>query len=450
MTTINCNFKDATGTAVDGYIIVGVDSWLMKDDQPGTVTTLPGKIPFVAGVCTLNLEPSDVEQVTYWFEVYHYKSTTTSDPETGEPVITIVDEQLLPRFYAQVPYSATAISFNLLTKQSGINRDNIDTAISAITRRLYNEDTFWYRLQQNLFVPKGDYSSTAWYSRGDLVTWEYGSYLYYYPDRTQGIVPSTTTHWQQIGFRGATGAGTTGNDSPFGVGWNGQTDAPSRNAVYDAMIQYALASTVSGLAPLASPTFTGTPTSPTPTQSDNTTKIATTQFVQTWVTQLSKALVPVGTILNYAGTSSPTGWVLCDGRVLDRTAFAALFAILGTTYNTGGETGSQFRVPDLRGRTPIAPDNMGGTAANRVVSATNVALVGGLSAVTLSTANLPSHAHALPGSASFIATGAGFTMNTTGGIGVAYQSNTSTAGSDVAHENMPPYITLNYIIYTGV
>lgn len=456
-TTINCSFKDAVGNPLDGYILVGVDSWLMKDDNASSFTTLIGKVTFTAGACTLNLEPSELQQVTYSFEVYHYKSVTTSDPETGEPIVTIVDEPLLPKFYARVPISLTPISFNQLAKQSGINRDNIDTALSAITRRLYNEDTFWSRLQEEVFVPRGVYSATAWYSRGDIVTWEYGSYLYYYSDRAQGVIPSTATHWQQIGFRGATGAGTTGNDSPFGVGWDGQTDAPSRNAVYDALQQYALASTVNGLAPLASPALTGNPTAPTQTSSDNSAKIATTAFVQTLIATVTKAIVPVGLIAPYVGTSAPTGWVLCDGRQLSQTTYSALYAIIGTSHNTGGETTGFFRVPDMRGRVVAALDNMGGTAASRLTAITSIlGANGGTESVTLTSAQIPAHTHAintLPGG-----NAAGAASGQLSSVGNASTSQYVVTGTNTAantggggsHSNIQPTIFENYIIYSGL
>lgn len=458
MTQIDCLFKDAIGANVDGYVLVGVDSWLMKDDEAASVTKLTAKVPLLAGACTLNLAPSDVEQVTYWFEVWHYKETTTSDPETGDPIITIVDEALLPRFYARVPNSNTPISFNQLAKQSGINRDNIDTAISAIVRRLYNSDDFWGTLQQTIFVPRGSYSATAWYSRGDIVTYEYGSYLYTFVDRTQGVLPSTATHWQQIGFRGETGAGTTGNDSPFGVGWAGQTDAPSRNAVYDALQQYALSSTVSGFASVDSPTFTGTPSRATaPISSDNSSQIPTTAWVQTLVATVSKAIVPVGSIIPYAGTSAPTGWVFCDGRSVSRTTFAELFAILGTTYNTGGEAGTDFRLPDLRGRFVAAADAMGiNGAANRLTSASGLssgalAVSGGSQTVTLDTTQIPSHNH--PPASGYTAfygaiTGGGGTIPA--GSGFAQATATGNTGGGLPHPNIPPVLILNYIIYTGI
>lgn len=72
---------------------------------------------------------------------------------------------------------------------------------------------------------------------------------------------------------------------------------------------------------------------------------------------------PVGTMLDYAGTTAPTGYLMCDGQSLSTTGtYAALFAVLGYAY---GGSGASFNIPDFRGRFARYLDNMGGTAANR-------------------------------------------------------------------------------------
>ena len=64
------------------------------------------------------------------------------------------------------------------------------------------------------------------------------------------------------------------------------------------------------------------------------------------------ASIPTGSMSAFAGAVSaiPTGWLACDGSEYDETVETALFAVIGTAYNTGGETGGFFRVPDSRGR----------------------------------------------------------------------------------------------------
>lgn len=116
-------------------------------------------------------------------------------------------------------------------------------------------------------------------------------------------------------------------------------------------------------------------------------------WADTSVAGTMNSIVPSGALMPFAGTTSPTGWLLCYGQVLTRTTYPDLFAVIGTTYNTGGEAGTEFRLPDLRGRTVAGEDDMGGTSANRLTSA-----VSGITATTLGatggTQNPPAHSHA--------------------------------------------------------
>jgi microcystin-dependent protein len=66
----------------------------------------------------------------------------------------------------------------------------------------------------------------------------------------------------------------------------------------------------------------------------------------------SPAAVPTGAVLPYAGTSAPTGYLLCQGQAVDRVVYAALFSVLGTTYGAG-DGSTTFNVPDLQQRFPL-------------------------------------------------------------------------------------------------
>jgi len=76
---------------------------------------------------------------------------------------------------------------------------------------------------------------------------------------------------------------------------------------------------------------------------------------------------------------APAGALLCFGQVVSRTTYAGLFAVLGTTFNTGGEAGTDFRLPDLRGRVAAGKDDMGGSSAGRLntMASTTLGGVGG-------------------------------------------------------------------------
>lgn len=92
---------------------------------------------------------------------------------------------------------------------------------------------------------------------------------------------------------------------------------------------------------LASPEFTGEPKAPTPTAGDDSTKIATTAFVNTAISPV----MPTGVILPFGGTIAPTGFFLCDGSEISRTTYADLFGVIGTTYGSGDGT-TTFNLPN--------------------------------------------------------------------------------------------------------
>lgn len=72
----------------------------------------------------------------------------------------------------------------------------------------------------------------------------------------------------------------------------------------------------------------------------------------TGVVAVSEQGVPPGTIVAYGGAAAPADWLLCDGSAVDRTTYAALFAIIGETYGVG-DGSTTFNLPDLRGRFPL-------------------------------------------------------------------------------------------------
>ena len=169
----------------------------------------------------------------------------------------------------------------------------------------------------------------------------------------------------------------------------------------DANFATTTATAIGLKAPLASPALTGTPTAPTAAVGTNTTQIATTEFVQ--------VANPTGAVIAFAGSSAPTGWLLCFGQTVSRTTYATLFAVLSTTYNTGGEAGTDFRLPDLRGRTVAGIDNMGGTDAGRLDIANSSGVVVGSQYVTLTGAQsgVPAHSHANTVTNNAVTSGAG-------------------------------------------
>lgn len=140
----------------------------------------------------------------------------------------------------------------------------------------------------------------------------------------------------------------------------------------------------------------------------------------------------------------PKGWALCNGQLLPINQNQALFALLGTTYGGNGQT--NFALPNLRGRVPIHMGN-GHTLGEAA----------GSTSVTVNIQQLPAHTHLAKGSK---AVGNAFipTSNLLAKIeGVdAYQgannlvamspTSISNVGGSQPHNNMMPYLVLNFII----
>jgi microcystin-dependent protein len=161
----------------------------------------------------------------------------------------------------------------------------------------------------------------------------------------------------------------------------------------------------------------------------------------------NKGFVPIGTVLPFAGGSAPSNWIFCYGQSLARSGtYADLFAVIGTAF--GAADGSHFNVPDMRGNVPLGEDNMGGSSRNRVTDADADTLGGqdGSETHTLTTAEIPSHTHGYPNQTVGGSSPASFVTFGSANIGPVGENQWSATGGGGAHNNMPPYIALNYII----
>jgi microcystin-dependent protein len=171
--------------------------------------------------------------------------------------------------------------------------------------------------------------------------------------------------------------------------------------------------------------------------------------------------VPVGVVNPFAGATAPSGWLLCFGQAVSRTAYPVLFTTLSTTYGSG-DGSTTFNIPDMRGRAVAGKDDMGGTAASRltstVLTASNtLGATGGTQTHTMTSAEMPSHTHIQNAHAhsTNIAGGSGspasyYYASQWGALNTIVSStetatNQSTGGGG-AHLNTQPTIVLNYII----
>lgn len=86
--------------------------------------------------------------------------------------------------------------------------------------------------------------------------------------------------------------------------------------------------------------------------------------------------VEVGSIIMWPTDTAPPSYFLCAGQAVSRTTYARLFAVIGTTFGVG-DGSTTFNLPDFRGRFALGQDDMGGSAANRVAGADDIADAGG-------------------------------------------------------------------------
>jgi microcystin-dependent protein len=161
------------------------------------------------------------------------------------------------------------------------------------------------------------------------------------------------------------------------------------------------------------------------------------------------ALIPSGCIMQYAGSSAPSGWLVCDGSAVSRTTCANLFAVIGTTYGNGNGT-TTFNLPNFSGAVAL------GVGSNTEHGSTSHTLgqTGGEETHILSTSELAAHTHTIththsdintvPSSAALgSAVAAGSTPSTTGASSAA---NSGSQGSSVGHNTLPPYLCVNFIV----
>ena len=154
-------------------------------------------------------------------------------------------------------------------------------------------------------------------------------------------------------------------------------------------------------------------------------------------------LMPTGTVLSYAASTAPTGYLVCAGQSVTVADYGDLHGVIGYTY---GGSGASFNLPDLRGRVIAGLDNMGGTAAGNLTGRTTLGDPFGAETHTLLVDEMPSHSHGYGYSTEVDSNSGGDTHLSTSADNSL--KTTSATGGGAAHNNVQPTMTLNYIIKT--
>ena len=154
---------------------------------------------------------------------------------------------------------------------------------------------------------------------------------------------------------------------------------------------------------------------------------------------LNEAVPPIGALQMYAGSTAPQYWLICDGSAVSRTTYASLFNAIGTTYGAG-DGSTTFNLPNFGGRTAIGANTTYALGA-----------AGGEATHTLTYNEMPAHQHG-SGTIGYVdGTQFGWANLQSTGSHVSWATwATAAAGAGWAHNNMQPYLAVNYIIYAGV
>jgi microcystin-dependent protein len=148
---------------------------------------------------------------------------------------------------------------------------------------------------------------------------------------------------------------------------------------------------------------------------------------------------------------APKGWAFCDGQILPLSQNTALFSLLGTTY--GGDGKSNFALPNMQGNAPMHPGQGPGLSLH------DLGETGGSETVTLLESEIPSHSHVVNCGGNFsigdtnVPTSNIIAKSSNGNAYIPQQNLTMMAfqglppaGGDQPHNNMMPYLTLNFCI----
>ncbi|MEM6620717.1 MAG: tail fiber protein [Pseudomonadota bacterium] len=149
---------------------------------------------------------------------------------------------------------------------------------------------------------------------------------------------------------------------------------------------------------------------------------------------------------------APRGWAFCDGQILPINQNQSLYSLLGTTY--GGDGRTSFALPDLRGRTPMHVGRASPSGTNHPQGQKE-----GTETHTLAINEMPAHGHGANGTSSAVSTNSvtGNMLGTNTGnpyaplaaAPAAQSMNASTIGTvggDQGHENMQPWLAVNFCI----
>lgn len=341
MTTINCDIRDSLGQPLAGSIRITLSKPVSTADNVTDMLTVPAVVPLVAGQVSFDLEPTTDDRVSYLFEVL--------DSDGG----------VVRLFSAQVPDSGPPVSFATLAAQSGITAEGYDGNLNAVVRRLYSDPVFWDRARETLAPYRGEYVSTTFYRRGDVVQYQGSAWVYVAAIATAASIPSElpTSFWRLWARKGDPGAGTQGATDPYdSANWTANTEAVSKGSLVTIIDSLASKTELSTKVSATDALLTNPRRVDTLQSNAVSTQITSAAWVRARIDEIKGQLLPVGTHIHWMFPAAPANWFHLDGYLFLDATYPALAALFGKRHNIGGDPSDRTRLPDWRGVGLIGSD----------------------------------------------------------------------------------------------
>lgn len=342
MPAITGTIKDSSGSALSGRLTITLDGQIVDTTTTPDSILVPKSaiVTITNGVVNINLLESETKNLTYRFVfetsqttlIYYLqngvvytgpKNYTSGQWWTGGTFVNGTSQLLTEEedtkftthfdFRAIVP-NQPSVEFGSLVP-TGITTDILDTGLARLAEILTNNVDYIEALRGG---PRwrGIYSPTVYYQRDDAVSYGGSTWIWIDSDPDAGVTPSISEPRWFLAAEKGTAGGTGGQDTPYNaVGWNGQTWAPSANAIRDVIETLATTASLSAYAPINAPTFTGAPSSPTPPSDDNSTRIATTAWTRSYAAPIDNPTFtgnpscPTPSLASNSNRIATTSWI---------------------------------------------------------------------------------------------------------------------------------------------
>lgn len=321
MTRIIGNIGKSAQTPLNGIIKITLDSTIFDDStNPSKMLfPVPEEFDFENGVIDLDLVSSEEENVSYHFELFTVDNQTTYYLANSSDIYTGATHQHTDgRYYTGLTHTSDSVLLDTITTAVRTKFDDFHTIIPNVAEIKFRElvpqgvavggaEQGLHRIARILATNtqykaalrgggeyRGIFNPSQFYKQEDWVYHDGGSYTYinFVPSKGNYPIPNVVTgYWGPMAGRGATGAGTTGNNSAYDPNiWTGKTDAPSRGAVSGIIEQLARRSELAAYVRYDNPNFTNGANVKTPEPGSLGTSVVNLEVLQGYLPKINPKL----------------------------------------------------------------------------------------------------------------------------------------------------------------